>query len=996
MSRTSPHKLLTTAILATAALLLGAGPASAAWTPSISGTGTMTAGGHDDLSITVNLPSSGAKVQDIDLALPPGVIGDPNAVTPCTLTQANAKSCPDSSKVGTVLTVADAVVPGMEWLPMNDLGVWGSIYVMQPRGSEPARLFTRIGSYVNNDLSIEPIIMESPIRLDSPGSYSLVTELRNIPTTTIAYPWQNPSLPVSSTIRMKSMTMNLWGTRVSMTKPFLTAPTNCTGTVRYGVSAKGYGAAEWASASSQNPITVTGCNAPDFTPSMVANTNAFTADAPSAVSVTVGFPAPGTGIAQSTVKSTQFILPEGFAISAGSGAGLAGCTDEQFAAATAAQPACDPKSKIGTVSFSTPLIPNPIEGDVYIGFPRPGAPLRMLIHAAAPGPIVLKLQARAVPDPVTGQVTTVFDDIPPIPFTAFTMNFRGGDNAMIKAPTGCGSGSAIAKMEPSARPGTFVDAAAVLTTSGCQQLGFSPQIDMALGGLAAAGDSSMALTFTRTDADQRFGSMRMSLPPGMLGRLSSVVQCPIDQARAGNCSEASKVGTVNVTSGTGNAPLPLSGDVFLTSGFDGGVAGLAIIVNAKVGPIDLGVVPVIAKMTVRSDMGIDVVSEPIPSIVGGVPLFVRTMSLDLNRSGFLFNASSCEARTITAQLGSLNGATIDTSIPYTPTGCAALPFAPAFSASLTGDLNKPGLTAKMAPRPGDSTMASMAMTLPAPMGADMNAVGAACPEADFVANRCTKKAQIGTARAVSSIIDEPLTGPVYLVMLPGQVLPGLSVMLHGPIDVPVTIVNSTSGGMLTSTVRDIPDVPLSTFEMKLDAGRLLQTDRKALCAKKHSIKAVFTGHNGARSEATPPLTYDCNAKVLGPAPRAKATGSAKIRGKKVSLKVSVSGKQITGAKITLPKSGLKLRAKSVRNAAIVKSGSTMLHRSMVSAKGQVLTLKLPAAMKKAGVTKLSIDLSASAVGKAAKLKRGKTVTLTVRVTHKTGKATNLKLKIKVK
>ncbi len=474
------------------------------------------------------------------------------------------------------------------------------------------------------------------------------------------------------------------------------------------------------------------------------------------------------------------------------------------------------------------------------------------------------------------------------------------------------------------------------------------------------------------------------------------MQCPIDQARAGDCSEASKVGTVNVTSGTGNAPLPLSGDVFLTSGFDGGVAGLAIIVKAKVGPINLGVVPVIAKMTVRSDMGIDVVSEPIPSIVGGVPLFVRTMSLDLNRSGFLFNASSCASRTITAQLGSLNGATIDTSIPYTPTGCAALPFAPAFSASLTGDLNKPGLTAKMAPRPGDSTMASMAMTLPAPMGADMNAVGAACPEADFVANRCTKKAQIGTARAVSSIIDEPLTGPVYLVMLPGQVLPGLSVMLHGPIDVPVTIVNSTSGGMLTSTVRDIPDVPLSTFEMKLDAGRLLQTDRKALCAKKHAIKAVFTGHNGARSEATPPLTYDCNAKVLGPAPRAKATGSAKIRGKKVSLKVSVSGKQITGAKITLPKSGLKLRAKSVRNAAIVKSGSTMLHRSMVSAKGQVLTLKLPAAKKKAGVTKLSIDLSASAVGKAAKLKRGKTVTLTVRVTHKTGKATNLKLKIKVK
>jgi len=996
MSRTAPNRLLTAAIVAALALLLSPAAAGAAWTPSISGTTTMTAGGHDDLSITVGLPATGAKAKDIDLALPPGVVGDPAAVTPCTISQANAKACPEASKVGTVLTVTDAVVPGMEWLPMNNLGVWGSIYVMEPRGSEPARLFTKIGPWVNSDLGIEPIGIESPIRLDSPGSYSLITELRNIPTTTIAYPWHNPAIPVASTIRMKSMTMNLWGTRAEMHKPFLTAPTSCE-PVHYGVSATGYGMSDWVGVQSQTAVSISGCDAPPFAPSMTANTTDFTADAPSAVSVTVGFPPSGDGIAQSTVKSTQFILPEGFAISAGSGSGgLTGCTDNQFSAGTATSPDCPEASKVGTVEFVTPLIADAIEGNVYIGYPKPGVPLRMLIHAEAPGPIHLKLEARAVPDPVSGQVTTVFDDIPPIPFTAFTMNFRGGDHAMIKAPTGCGSGQATAKMEPAARPGTYVTATATLTTSGCQTHGFSPQIDMSLGGLAAAGDSSMTMSFVRTDGDQRFGSMQMSLPSGMLGRLSSVQQCPIDQARAGNCSDASKVGTVDVTSGTGNAPLPLSGDVFLTTAFDGGVAGLAIIVRAKVGPIDLGVVPVIAKMTTRADMGIDVVSEPIPTIIGGVPLFVRSMTLNLNRSGFLFNSSSCAPRAITAQLGSLEGSVTTTSLPYVPTGCSALPFAPAFSASLSGDLNKPALTATMTPRNGDATIASMAMTLPSPLSADMNALSVTCAEADFVAGRCGQKSQIGSAKAISSIISEPLSGPVYLVKLPGQVLPGLSVMLHGPIDVPVTIINGTAGGQLTSTVRDIPDVPMSSFEMTLAAGKLLQSDRKALCAKKQSIKAVFTGHNGGRSETSPVLKYDCNAKMFAPAPRAKASGSIRIRGKRVALKLTLRGKQMTGAKITLPKSGLKLRRKAVRNAAIFKSGTALLHRSMIGAKGQTMTLKLPAAKRKTGVSKLSLDLSASAIGKAAKLKRGKSVTIVIRITHKGGGTSNLRLKLKAK
>ena len=47
------------------------------------------------------------------------------------------------------------------------------------------------------------------------------------------------------------------------------------------------------------------------------------------------------------------------------------------------------------------------------------------------------------PDPQTGQLTTVFDELPPLPFEKFTLALRGGDHAVLVNPPDCGTHTLI-------------------------------------------------------------------------------------------------------------------------------------------------------------------------------------------------------------------------------------------------------------------------------------------------------------------------------------------------------------------------------------------------------------------------------------------------------------------------------------------------------------------------------------------------------------------------
>src|SRR5262249_50534702 len=144
---------------------------------------------------------------------------------------------------------------------------------------------------------------------------------------------------------------------------------------------------------------------------------------PSGATISVNVP-DGGAIHQSHVKKAQIALPVGTSLSPGVASGLAVCSDDQFAA-----DACPAASQIGTVTFATPLLAQPLPGKVFFAMPY-----RLFVSAAGSG-VDVKLKGQVTLDQATGQITTVFDDLPQVPFTSFSLAFQGGPHAVLANPS---------------------------------------------------------------------------------------------------------------------------------------------------------------------------------------------------------------------------------------------------------------------------------------------------------------------------------------------------------------------------------------------------------------------------------------------------------------------------------------------------------------------------------------------------------------------------------
>ena len=106
--------------------------------------------------------------------------------------------------------------------------------------------------------------------------------------------------------------------------------------------------------------------------------------------------------------------------------------------------------------------------------------------------------------------------------------------------------------------------------------------------MQAGGFTPFTMTMSREDGEQQLQGIQLHMPPGLLGRLSSVPLCPEAQADAGTCAEASKIGETMVSVGLGGNPYTVTGGrVYITGPYHGAPYGLAIEEPAKAGPFDL-------------------------------------------------------------------------------------------------------------------------------------------------------------------------------------------------------------------------------------------------------------------------------------------------------------------------------------------------------------------------------------------------------------------------
>jgi hypothetical protein len=641
---------------------------------------------------------------------------------------------------------------------------------------------------------------------------------------------------------------------------FLTNPTNCSSGGTTSVTATPYqGAAETVSMPVSPP---TGCDQLAMSPTLSAAPDTSQADSPAGYDIDLRVPQNEQpySLATPTVQNVSVTLPAGTALSPAVANGLQGCTDAQFATGS-----CPDASKVGTVAITTPVLPDNLTGSVYIGAPIPGQMYRLFLVAAGDN-VTLHLSGLVTPNPATGQLTTVFNQNPQLPFSDLNLRLFSGPLAALANPESCGTFTTTSDISPWSAPGSGPDAtpSSSFNITGCTGA-FAPTFTAGTTNPSAGAFSPFTLTFSRSDADRELSSITATLPPGLFAKIKGVPLCPNAQASAGTCSAASQVGTATVGSGAGSHPLFLSGPVYLTGPYNGGAYGLATVVPAIAGPYNLGTVVVRQSLRIDpNDAHVTAVSDPFPTILDGVPLRIKTVNLRLDRPNFIINPTSCAPSQIAGTISSVGGAAAPVSSRFQVAGCLSLPFAPTLGINLSGkgattSGKHPTLTATLrAPSSGQANIDSAKVTLPLSLALDPKNSQVVCSVAAAAALNCPAKTIVGKASAVSPLLPDPLNGNVYLVQgirtnKQGQqikTLPSLLIPLKGDVALNLHAKTSVDGaGRLISTFSGIPDAAVSNFKLTINGGSkgiLVVTGRgESICKSAQHGAGQLTAHSGA-------------------------------------------------------------------------------------------------------------------------------------------------------
>ncbi|HEU4657473.1 MAG TPA: hypothetical protein VFR97_08110 [Capillimicrobium sp.] len=825
--------------IVTAALVLAA-PAEAQFglRSFTATTSSDAAGAHADVTTTfrVDADASGTvrgHLRTTRVALPPGLVGNPQVVPRCDRAAFDSAPlftfpCPAGSQVGeATFYLGNANLP---------LPIPAPVYNLTPTADSPAVFGVWIFFGLVRAVGTTSLRPDGGLTLTIPDAPNLPgLEVVGADFTFFGVPADH-GVP---------------GPRVA----FMTNPTSCDGPLTTTIEANSYEDAAFDALTATLPAR-TGCDQVPFGAEMGVAADNPVVDSPSSLRVDLAFAQSTDPDARGSAALRRAIvgLPEGMSLNPSLAGTLIPCSDAAFDAGSTGPAQCPGESVVGSVGLDVPVLAEPLGGSVFIAEPRPGQPFRLFVEAAGQG-VRIKLVGEVDVDPSTGKVTTTFAGAPPVPVRRFSLTFRGGDRAAIAMPPTCGTRTVDAFLTSTAgstvTPSGAIHVAFDPQGSACPDpLPFAPRFAASTSNTAAGADTHLSMTFARDDRQQPLGATRLSLPPGLLGRLAAFPICPDAAAAEGTCDGSTQIGAATATAGAGAPALITGGQVFLTGPYrPGDIAGLSIVVPARVGPFDLGRTVVRAGLRVRSDVGLDIVSDPLPTIIGGLPLRLRSVTLDIVRDGFMFNPTSCAPKEIAGVLTSAGGTEARVSAPLTVTGCDALPFAPGTRVTTSKPRRRDGatgVTVTLTQAAGEANVRTVEITLPKALGArTAGPITAPCRNDQWDADACPAASIAGSASATSPLLPIPLQGPVAMVSVPGSALPKLGVRLKGPISLDLLgDVALTRGGRIRTTFQ-VPDVPISRFQLALGRGdRAVVTGEKLCRARNPRAQRRITAQSG--------------------------------------------------------------------------------------------------------------------------------------------------------
>lgn len=679
------------------------------------------------------------------------------------------------------------------------------------------------------------------------------------------------------------------------------------------------------------------CDTIPFKPDIAVDPKTAATDSPSGAEIEVTLPhqTKSAGLEQETshLRTASVTLPAGMGLNPSAANGLQACDDAQFGKGSAnTANACPAASKIGTVSISTPPLPEgPLTGDVYVGRqlsrdPASGNEYRIFVEAKSDRyGVVVRLIGNVSANPQTGQLTTTFAENPQVPFSSVHLAFTGGARAPLTSPPTCGpnrtttaitpwstaQGSVPAGQEggpsndPPAAPSNDFALTVTPGIAGCAKTlagrpfgpGFATHNSNPKGGAF----TQFAMNVAREDGNQELKGVDVTLPPGLTAKLAGVRYCPASaiaaaaansgaaEAANSSCPDKSLIGSAVVRAGTGPSPYQTTGQVFLSGPYHGAPLSLAVLTPATAGPFDLGTVVVRVALFVDPETArVHAVSDPVPHVFGGALLDIRSIAVKLDRPKFTLNPTNCSAFKTSGALRGGGANPLDpaafssfpVSAPFKVDDCEKLDFKPKLFMRIFGGTRRaksPKLRAILIARDGDANIGRSSVKLPKPLILEQSSLANVCTRVQFAAHDCPKDSIYGFAEATTPLLDGPLKGPVYLRSSSHE-LPDMVAALNGQVDVVLAGRIDSVKGRLRTTFDAVPDVPVSKFMLTVRGGkkRGLLVNSTNLCARKYKVIARFTGQNGKKANQKPKLRTPCKKHRKG---KGKTHGKGKAQAK---------------------------------------------------------------------------------------------------------------------
>jgi len=706
---------------------------------------------------------------------------------------------------------------------------------------------------------------------------------------------------------------------------FLRQPVSCQGPLGFDVEAEPWNVplGSVIERASFAAPAMHGCNQVPFAPTIAASPTSKSAISSSGLEFLLDMPnsglADGEAIAEGQAKKVEVALPEGVTVNPSQAEGLGACSPADYARETVTSSpgqGCPENSKVGTVQITTPLLEEEAKGSVYVAKPYDN-PFNSLIglYMVAKIPergVLVKQAGKVTLNPSTGQLVTTFDDLPQLPFDSFKLNFFGGDRAPLVMPPKCGTYEMVAKFTPwhasnpnSPLPSEIIERKTSFSVdrgpsgkpcpSGMPP--FKPGFTAGTTNNAAGSYSPFVARLTRSDDEQEFSRFSMTLPKGVIGKVAGISFCPeaaiaAAKARTGpnggqeeldnpSCPAASQIGRTLVGAGVGPALSYAPGKIYLAGPYRGSKLSIVAISTAKVGPFDLGNVVIRQALRVdpeTAEVSTDgLASEPIPHILQGIVVHARDIRVFVNRPEFVLNPTSCERMTTDATVlgsgldfGSLaDDQAVGVSSPFQAADCASLGFKPKLSLQLLGGTRRtatPRLKAVLTARKGDANIGRAQVTLPRSAFLEQNHIRTVCTRVQFRAGggngeQCPKASIYGRAKAISPLLDEPLSGPVFLRSSDNE-LPDLVAALHSSkVDVNLVGRIDSLNGRIRNTFETVPDAPVTKFVLEMQGGHKgLIVNSTNICRGKHRAIANFKGQNGRQHLFHPLVKAQCGKK----------------------------------------------------------------------------------------------------------------------------------------